>query len=239
MCGIVAVSGRVDRERLASATRCLAHRGPDDEGVWTDQAAGVGLGHRRLAILDLSPAGHQPMFDTTGRYGIVYNGEIYNFPELRRALERAGYAFRSRSDTEVLLALYAERGEAMLPALNGIFAFALWDAAERRLFVVRDALGVKPLYYVADDGFFACASEIRALLALRPDLREVDPTAIHRYLSFLWCPGEGSGDAKGVSLRTESISTAAWAANGDLRVGTGIGRTHRLLARSSMNCDCS
>lgn len=192
MCGIVAVSGWVDRAALGAATRCLAHRGPDDEGVWVDEAAGVGLGHRRLAILDLSPAGHQPMFDATGRFGIVYNGEIYNFPELRRGCEAQGMTFRSRSDTEVLLALYAQRGEAMLPALNGIFAFALWDRAARRLFVARDPLGVKPLYYLADDGVFACASEIRALLVLRPDLREVDPTAIHRYLSFLWCPGEGT-----------------------------------------------
>lgn len=192
MCGIVAWSGAVKPGRLAEAVGLLAHRGPDAEGVWWDERADVGLGHRRLAILDLSPAGHQPMFEATGCYGIVYNGEIYNFPELRRALERAGYAFRSRSDTEVLLALYAERGEAMLSVLNGIFAFALWDGTERRLFVARDPLGVKPLYYVARDGFFACASEIRALLALRPDLREVDPTALHRYLTFLWCPGEGT-----------------------------------------------
>jgi len=192
MCGIVAWSGAVEPGRLAEAVRRLAHRGPDDEGVWVDEAAGVGLGHRRLSILDLSPAGHQPMFDPTGRFGIVYNGEIYNFPELRRGCEAQGVTFRSRSDTEVLLALYAQRGEAMLPALNGIFAFALWDRAERRLFVARDPLGVKPLYYVADDGVFACASEIRALLVLRPDLREVDPTAVHRYLSFLWCPGEGT-----------------------------------------------
>lgn len=192
MCGIVAVSGPVDRARLSAATRCLAHRGPDDEGVWVDEEARVGLGHRRLAILDLSPAGHQPMWDPGEQVAIVYNGEIYNFRELREELCANGYCFRSRSDTEVLLNLYLAEGERMLTRLNGIFAFALWDARTRTLFVARDALGVKPLYYAVWSGGVALASEIKALLWLVPDARELDLEALDRYLTFLWCPGEGT-----------------------------------------------
>ena len=192
MCGIVGLSGRVDERALRLAVQAIAHRGPDDEGIFTDSAAGVGLGHRRLSILDLSPQGHQPMASTDGRVVLVYNGEIYNFRELRRELEAQGVRFRGNSDTEVLLNLYLREGEAMLPRLNGIFAFALWDGRKQSLFLARDALGVKPLYYAASGGRFSFASEIKALLHLAPEARELDQVALHRYLSFLWCPGEGT-----------------------------------------------
>jgi asparagine synthase (glutamine-hydrolysing) len=192
MCGIVAWSGAVEPGRLQEAVRRLAHRGPDDEGLWWDERAGVGLGHRRLAIIDLSPAGRQPMWDATRRAAIVFNGEIYNYRELRRNLLARGFAFRSQSDTEVLLNLYLAEGVEMLSRLNGIFAFALWDARDRSLFVARDALGVKPLYYAASPTGVAFASEIKGLLPLLPEVGELDLEALHRYLCFLWCPGEGT-----------------------------------------------
>ncbi len=192
MCGIAVLVGEADRARLAAAVRAVAHRGPDDEGFWVDEQAGVGLGHRRLAILDLSPAGHQPMWDRSKQAAIVYNGEIYNFRELREELEAKGYRFRSCSDTEVLLNLYLAEGEGMLGRLNGIFAFALWDTRTRTLLAARDALGVKPLYYAPWAGGVALASEIKALLWLIPGARDLDLEALDRYLAFLWCPGDGT-----------------------------------------------
>lgn len=191
MCGIVGFSGRFESQRIAVANRLQSHRGPDDSGVFVDAAAEIALGHVRLSILDLSPLGHQPMSSEDGVV-IVFNGEIYNFQSLRAELESKGRRFRGHSDTEVLLQLYLERGAAMLPMLNGIFAFAIWDARRRELFVARDALGVKPLYYTADSRGFAFASELKALLQLVPDKRDLDIPSIHRYLSFLWCPGEGT-----------------------------------------------
>jgi asparagine synthase (glutamine-hydrolysing) len=192
MCGIVGMSGEVDRVRLEEGLRAMAHRGPDDRGVFFDERARVGLGHRRLAIIDLSPAGHQPMWDAKEQAVIVFNGEIYNFRELRQELLARGYPFQSRSDTEVLLNLYLADGEEMLERLNGIFAFALWDTRHRSLLVARDALGVKPLYYAASPRGVAFASEIKGLLPLIQEARELDLQALHRYLSFLWCPGEGT-----------------------------------------------
>lgn len=192
MCGIVAWSGAVEPARLGEAVRRLAHRGPDDEGLWWDERAGVGLGHRRLAIIDLSPAGRQPMWDATGQVAIVFNGEIYNYRELRQDLLARGFVFRSQSDTEVLLNLYLAEGVEMLRRLNGIFAFALWDTRDYSLFVARDALGVKALYYATWPGGVAFASEIKGLVPLLPELGELDLEALHRYLCFLWCPGEGT-----------------------------------------------
>jgi asparagine synthase (glutamine-hydrolysing) len=192
MCGIVGVSGTVDSDRLEESLNTIAHRGPDDWGLFVDERAGVGLGHRRLAIIELSPAGHQPMWDAQKLASVVFNGEIYNFRELRQELLTRGYPFQSRSDTEVLLNLYLADGEGMLPRLNGMFAFALWDSRHRELFIARDALGVKPLYYTASSRGVAFASEIKGLLPLMPESRELDLQALHRYLSFLWCPGEGT-----------------------------------------------
>ncbi|MSR69382.1 MAG: asparagine synthase (glutamine-hydrolyzing) [Phycisphaerales bacterium] len=192
MCGILGYFGSFDRSALQVGLDRIAHRGPDDSGTFFDEAAGVALGHRRLSILDLSPLGHQPMSTSDGGVTLVFNGEIYNFQELRAELEAKGHSFRGHSDTEVLLALYLEQGEAMLPRLNGIFAFAIWDARNQSMFVARDALGVKPLYFCAGTRGFSFASEIKGLLPLVPEARTLDPIALHRYLSFLWCPGEGT-----------------------------------------------
>lgn len=192
MCGILGFSGRFDRAALQRGLDCIAHRGPDDAGVAFDETAGIGLGHRRLSIIDLSPLGHQPMTAGADGVTIIFNGEIYNFQELRRDLKTRGHAFRGHSDTEVILHLYLERGAAMLPMLNGIFALAVWDPTTRTTLVARDALGVKPLYYAALPRGVAYGSEIKGLLHLCPECRELDPVALRNYLSFLWCPGEGT-----------------------------------------------
>ncbi len=192
MCGIIGYSGTFDRTALLEGDRRQRHRGPDDEGNWFDHDAGIGLAHRRLAIQDLSAAGAQPMSIEDEAIVIVFNGEIYNFRELRSSLEACGHRFRGHSDTEVLLHLYLAYGEEMLSRLNGIFAFALWDRRNMSLLVARDALGVKPLYYAQTSDGFAFASEIKALLPLVPDARALDVAALHRYLSFLWCPGDGT-----------------------------------------------
>ncbi len=196
MCGIAGcslVGGAVpDPAALHAALAALAHRGPDDSGVFVEPAAGIGLAHTRLSILDLSPLGHQPMSGADGAVVLVFNGEIYNYRELRHELIRQGVAFQGQSDTEVLLQMYLAEGEAMLPRLNGIFAFALWDARSQSLLLARDALGVKPLYYGTAHGGFFFSSEIKALMSWFPDAPALDMAALHRYLSFLWCPGEGT-----------------------------------------------
>ena len=138
-----------------------AHRGPDDQGVWETRLPDgglVALGSRRLAILDLSPAGHMPMSTPDGRLTITYNGEVYNYPELRRELESKGYHFRSGSDTEAVLYLYQEYGAASVSRLNGMFAFAIWDDGRKELFLARDHFGIKPLYYCHQGARFAFAS---------------------------------------------------------------------------------
>lgn len=213
MCGIVGYSGRFTRGRLEEALERISHRGPDDSGVFIEEARSVGLGHTRLSILDLSPFGHQPMLSDDGTVALVFNGEIYNFRELRAELEAAGHRFRGHSDTEVLLRLYLAEGEAMLPRLNGIFAFALWDGRKGALLVARDALGVKPLYYTAGGGKFAFASEIKALATLQPIEGELDHDAINRYLTFLWCPGEGTPVK---SIRKLGPGEAAWIRDGKI-----------------------
>ncbi len=192
MCGIVGFSGAFAPEDLARANAAQGHRGPDDAGQFIDAASGVGLGHRRLSILDLSSTGHQPMCTGDGSVALTLNGEIYNFRELRAELESRGHRFHGTSDTEVLLALYLQDGLAMLPRLNGMFAFAVWDRRDGSLLLARDALGVKPLYYAENAAGIAFASEIKALLTLVPDARELDPVALHRYLTFLYCPGAGT-----------------------------------------------
>jgi asparagine synthase (glutamine-hydrolysing) len=191
MCGIVGVFGG-DLSTIESANSAINHRGPDDYGIYTNKSLKVGLGHRRLSILDTSSFGHQPMFSDDGKVVLVFNGEIYNYKELRCDLKRKGFVFQGKSDTEVLLNLYLSEGKEMLPKLNGIFAFAILDTDSESLFVARDALGVKPLYYSTKDNMYAFASEIKALLKLAPDNKELDAESINRYLSFLWCPGDGT-----------------------------------------------
>ncbi len=192
MCGIAGYSGSFQAAALEGACQIQSHRGPDDRGQFIDERSRIGLGHVRLSILELSALGHQPMSSEDGSAVLVFNGEIYNFRELRSELEGKGHRFRGHSDTEVLLRLYLTEGEAMLGRLNGIFAFALWDSRNQSLLIARDALGVKPLYFAETKKGFAFASEIKALMQIVPDARDLDVVALHRYLSFLWCPGDGT-----------------------------------------------
>jgi asparagine synthase (glutamine-hydrolysing) len=188
MCGIAGFSGRFDEALLVRMNAALAHRGPDDAGTRIDPDAGVGLAHRRLSIIDLSPRGRQPMTDATGTATIVYNGELYNYRALRRELVEDGFAFRSDCDTEVLLNLYLRDGDKMMERLNGIYAFAIHDHRDDSLFVVRDGLGVKPLYYAEYDEGFVFASEIKALLQEPSISRELDHESILHHLLYLWTP---------------------------------------------------
>ena len=188
MCGIAGYSGSFDPELLGRMNARIAHRGPDDEGTWHDTGRGVGLAQRRLAIIDLSPLGHQPMWDVTRTVATVFNGEIYNYRELRSELERDGFRFAGHSDTEVLLNLYLRDGPRMLSRLNGIFAFALWDERERELLLARDGVGVKPLYVAELAEGVLFASEIKALLASAAVPRELDPVALQQCVAFGWCP---------------------------------------------------
>lgn len=189
MCGISGTLGLSDPTTVALMNRALAHRGPDDAGVFCDSSALVALGHRRLSILDLSSDGHQPMSYANGRFHIVYNGEIYNFRQLRGELTSLGHTFRSDSDTEVLLAAYSQWGSQCLLKLRGMFAFAVFDrvAAERgdaSLFLARDRLGVKPLYYAQIRDCFVFSSEIKGMLASGLVSRQSDHQAILHYLSL-------------------------------------------------------
>lgn len=189
MCGIAGFWGAFNPSLLASMNGLQAHRGPDDAGIWHDAGRRVGLAHRRLSILDPSPLGHQPMLSVDQSVVLVFNGEIYNFRELRAQLEAGGYSFRGHSDTEVLLALYRARGEAMLAVLNGIFAFAIYDRTDQTLFLACDAIGVKPLYFSEGREGFVFASELKALLACGQVVGSLDVAALFRYLGFLWSPG--------------------------------------------------
>jgi asparagine synthase (glutamine-hydrolysing) len=191
MCGIAGkFGGSIDL--VLQATHKLTHRGPDDWGIFVDEKFSIALGHRRLSILDPSSAGHQPMIITGDDVVIVFNGEIYNFRELKFELETRGYSFVGGSDTEVLLQLYMCYGEDLVNKLNGIFAFSIWDTRKQSLFLARDSFGVKPLYYCAQQREFAFASELKALLDLMPISRVIDAESIDRYLSYLWCPGAGT-----------------------------------------------
>jgi asparagine synthase (glutamine-hydrolysing) len=192
MCGICGIV-ESDRSRpvsegvLLSMRDSLKHRGPDDAGHYI--RPGVALGSRRLTILDLSERGHMPMSTPDGRYWIVYNGEVYNFQELRSVMEARGRRFHSNTDTEVVLALYAEEGPAALKRLNGMFAFAVWDTQERTLFLARDRLGVKPLYYAVQDGALYFASEEKALFTAGVS-RQFDQDSWEELLCFRYVAGE-------------------------------------------------
>ena len=196
MCGI---AGLIDIKRqlggeglhtvaLAMAN-ALRHRGPDDGGTWIDAEKGVAFGHRRLSIIDLSPAGHQPMTSQNGRYVICYNGEIYNFKDLRGELEAKGVGFHGHSDTEVLLAAIEAWGVAgALKRCNGMFAFALWDHAERSLILARDRLGEKPLYFGWTGGAFLFGSEMSALATWHDFTPEIDRGALALSLRHNYIP---------------------------------------------------
>lgn len=193
MCGICGIVGRsegfaVGDELVTEMREQLVHRGPDDGGSWCDPEARVALGHRRLSIVDLSSAGHQPMTNEDGSLWITYNGEIYNHEQLRTELEREGHTYRSRTDTETLLHLYESEGPRCVERLQGMFAFAIWDRRKRELFMARDRLGIKPLYFADLPGGFVFGSEIKALLchpAVRPEL---DEEAFFHYLTFICTP---------------------------------------------------
>jgi len=180
----------VDVRLIAHMRDTLAHRGPDDKGAYI--GPGVGLGHRRLSIIDLRPEGRQPMANEDGSVRIVFNGEIYNFKEHREWLLSRGHRFKSRTDTEVIIHLYEEMGVECLKLLRGMFAFAIWDEGKRLLFIARDRLGKKPLYYRFDECRFMFASEIKALLAHPSVGAEPDPAAINHYLAFGYVPGTQS-----------------------------------------------
>ncbi|HEX8353871.1 MAG TPA: asparagine synthase (glutamine-hydrolyzing) [Pyrinomonadaceae bacterium] len=200
MCGIAGLISVNPERRVGAMLKAIEHRGRDDEGAWTSARADVAgrracLGHRRLAIIDTSSAGHQPMLSADGRFAVTFNGEIYNYRELRRRLEGLGREFRTDTDTEVMLEAFAEWGvEGSLPHLNGMFAFAVWDERERELTLARDRLGVKPLFYAAakEGGgggeSFVFGSEAKALFASGLVRPELDPEGLNQQLTFLWTP---------------------------------------------------
>ncbi|MCA1991308.1 MAG: asparagine synthase (glutamine-hydrolyzing) [Coleofasciculus sp. S288] len=196
MCGIIGFwepSQQLSNDKIWQTVQrmsdTLFHRGPDDDGSWVDAEAGIALGHRRLAIVDLSPQGHQPMVSADGRYVIVFNGEIYNFLELCRQLEQLGHQFRGHSDTEVMLASFSQWGlDAAVRRFNGMFAFALWDRQEHLLHLGRDRLGEKPLYYSWMDQTFLFASELKALRAYPGFKAEINRDALALYLRHNYIP---------------------------------------------------
>ncbi len=228
MCGITGwVSGTgasPDREVLVRMTRAIAHRGPDAEGIVIDGPAG--LGHRRLSVLDLSTTNNQPMRDTTGRFLLVFNGEIYNFREIRRDLESRGHAFTTNGDTEVLLEAIKEWGPAALDRLIGMFAFALWDRSRQRLLLARDRLGKKPLFFARlPRGGIAFASEPRAL-AVHPEVTgDIDPVALAHYLRLNYVPCNRS-----LFAGVESLPPACYA-EFDLAAGLKVVRYWDLAAK--------
>ena len=192
MCGIVGYTsarGKVDPDLLIRMRDTMQHRGPDDAGVWCSTDRRIGLAHRRLAIIDLSPAGHQPMESETGDVCITFNGEIYNFQALRRDLQERGHAFRTRSDTEVILEAYRAWGTDCVTRLSGMFAFAIYDAPARRLFLARDRAGEKPLFYRHTSHGFAFASELKALMADPDCPRELNWDGLNYYLTYGYVPG--------------------------------------------------
>ncbi len=197
MCGIAGIyhfehpDRPVDLPVLKAMTRSLAHRGPDGEGVW--RRPGVGLGHRRLAILDLTNNAGQPMVDESKKRAITYNGEIYNYRELRRALETKGHVFRSDSDTEVILVGHREWGADVVGKLSGIYAFAIWNEEKRELFLARDPIGVKPLFYSISSGTFRFGSEVKAILSDPSVDRAFDAEALDAFLTFSYTPAPATG----------------------------------------------
>ncbi len=209
MCGL---AGRFHPERLppdpawsARAAALLAHRGPDGDGYWTDEHCE--LVHRRLALIDLSPSGHQPMANEDASVYVVFNGEIYNYRDLTTQLKHRGHLFRGTSDTEVLVHLYEEYGEQMVSRLRGIFAFAIYDRRQRRMFLARDRFGVKPLFFARHDGQWAFASEMKALVALAGFRPAIDRQACYDFLGLGYIPEPATGFANIEALPKASCLT--------------------------------
>lgn len=194
MCGIAgygmlsAQSSAIDHSLLVRMHEAIAHRGPDGFGVWIDQQRGMGLAHRRLSIVDLSPAGSQPMLDMNEHVAISFNGEIYNHQKLRKELEALGYRYRSNSDTETILYAYQAWGIKCLKRLDGMFAFALFDREKNELYLVRDRIGIKPLYFSLQGGMISFASEIKALWQLPWNKKIISSQALYHYLTFMVTP---------------------------------------------------
>jgi asparagine synthase (glutamine-hydrolysing) len=188
MCGINGIfsfraeAPLVDRDELLRTREAMRLRGPDAAGMWMSDDGRTGLGHRRLSIIDVGERANQPMVSRDGRMVLTFNGEIYNYAELRAELEREGEAFDTTSDTEVVLRMYAKRGAAMLPRLRGMFALAIWDSRNRTLFLARDPYGIKPLYYANDGATFRFASQVKALLAGGNVSSARDPAGIVGFL---------------------------------------------------------
>jgi len=182
ICGIVRFAGGIETRSAEAMCEAIRHRGPDDGGIYASPDRDCVLGSRRLAIIDLTPAGHMPMGEPAGRFWITYNGEVYNFVELRAELSARGHRFRSRTDTEVVLHLYQEYGERCVERLNGLFAFAIWDQQERSLFLARDRFGIKPLYYSWAGESFLFGSEIGAIRASGLVSARADRSAVAGYL---------------------------------------------------------
>jgi asparagine synthase (glutamine-hydrolysing) len=218
MCGICGIyhfdEGRAFNETaLRSMAASIQHRGPDDCGFLIDK--NLGLGHQRLSIIDLSKAAHQPMFDESGRFSIIFNGEIYNYLELRQQLMNKGCRFFSNSDTEVILRLFMEEGPDAVTKLNGMFAIVIWDKVERTLFAARDRLGIKPFYYYQDNSSFAFASEIKALFKSGLVNPELNPDGLAEYLTFQFCLQE-----KTLFRNIRKLEPGCW-----MTLGAG-GKTH-------------
>ena len=195
MCGISGYYNSINSiTSLNESLNLIQHRGPDDSGTYVSQSSKIGLGHRRLSIIDTSTSGHQPMLDSKEKIVLVFNGEIYNFKKLKTDLIKEGFTFKSDSDTEVLLNLYISKGTQMLSHLDGIFSFAIWDKNLEQLFLARDSFGVKPLYYSILENNFCFSSEIKSLLPLMSigGRQTLDTKSISQYLEFLSCPGSGT-----------------------------------------------
>jgi len=193
MCGFIGIAATdpiTNRSWLGVGRDAMLHRGPDDAGEWWSVDGRVGLGHRRLSILELSHLGHQPMQYPAEGLSIAFNGEIYNHADLRRELIKQGFVFRSRSDAEVLLAAYSAWGDACLAKLNGMFAFAIYDERKQMLFMARDRAGEKPLFYRFANGSLRFASELKSLLADTEAPRRIDPESLDCYLGMGFVPGE-------------------------------------------------
>jgi len=229
MCGIAGIIAAEPKGLMGPMLATIEHRGRDDEGVWTSEVIDgsglrVCLGHRRLAIIDTSSAGHQPMLSADARYVITFNGEIYNYRELRQVLSSKGHQFHTDTDTEVLLAAFAEWGSGCLPHLNGMFAFAVWDNQERTLTLARDHAGIKPLYYAylpsknGRGSSFVFASEIKAILATGLIERALHIEGLHQFLTFLWVPDPNTlfrgiktlPPAHSLTFRDDKIAIDEW-----------------------------